>query len=338
MRRCLFFFVLVSCVDADAPATAPPAPTPGEAGTPPSAAAGEATAPDATVLEDLEWKDLVTGVSASGDVFADVRGVWRCEDGACQHRPWSGGDGGRQALPCDASSDDKFAVSPAGTRVAQVCEGKLAISTLTTGEVVRRKSPFPELDDLEVDESGVVTAIHEHRVARVTAKGLQGPFALEVPKEALTPTNFASLYAANGPWLAYTHGAYSDEVAWRASTPAPTQVALGGGALFNGEQMWVSLMTNGYVRMTESGPVPVAGRIGGGLPGHGLLLSVLPWGADGLIAQYEDAALLVDRELNTRRQLRTPNAKGTYGTIGSDPSGAWLFFVHEDGRIAVAAL
>ncbi|MFY0534396.1 hypothetical protein [Nannocystis pusilla] len=102
--------------------------------------------------------------------------------------------------------------------------------------------------------------------------------------------------------------------------------------------MWVSLMTNGYVRMTESGPVPVAGRIGGGLPGHGLLLSVLPWGADGLIAQYEGAALLVDRELNTRRQLRTPNAKDTYGTIGSDPSGAWLFFVHEDGKIAVAAL
>ncbi|MFY0534395.1 hypothetical protein [Nannocystis pusilla] len=190
MRRCLFFFALVSCADAAAPATgAPPAPTPGQVGTPPSATAGEATASDVTVLDDLEWKDLVTGVSASGDVFADARGVWRCEDGACQHRPWSGGDGGRQALPCDASSDDNFAVSPAGTRVAQVCEGKLAISTLTTGEVVRRKLPFPELDDLEIDESGVVTAIHEHSVARVTAKGLQGPFALEVPKDALTPTN-----------------------------------------------------------------------------------------------------------------------------------------------------
>ncbi|MCY1062177.1 hypothetical protein [Nannocystis sp. SCPEA4] len=289
-------------------------------------------------FEALEWKDIVTGVSASGDVFADARGVWRCEDGACEHRPWRGGDVGRQALPCAASNDDNSAISPAGTRVVQVCDGKLVITTLATGEVVRRKLPFPELDDLEVDESGVVTVVHEHSVARVTAKGLQGPFALEVPKDAITPANFASLYAASGPWLAYTHGAYEKEVAWRASTSAPTEVALGGGALFNGEHMWVSLMTSGYVRMTESGPVAVAGRIGAGLPGYGLLLSVLPWGADGLIAQYEEAALLVDRELNTRRQLHTPNAKGDYGTIGSDPSGAWLFFVHSDGKIAVAAL
>lgn len=319
MRRYLFF-VLASCADSATPAT------------------GAAIAAAAPLDAAVEWKDILTGVSVRGDVFADVRGIWRCEDGVCEHRPWREGAVSRRALPCNASGAADYAFSQAGTHVAQVCEGALAITSLGTGEVVRRALPFPELDGLEVDESGVVTAIHDHSVARVTSQGVLGPFALEVPGDAISPADSAELHPANGPWIAYTHGAFAREVAWRASTPSPTAVALGGGALFNGDQMWVSLMTSGYVRMTESGPVAVAGRVGGGLAGHGILVGVVPWGPDGLIVQYEDAALLVDRELITRRQIQTPNAKGTIGTIGGDPSGAWLFFVHEDGRISAAAL
>ena len=65
---------------------------------------------------------------------------------------------------------------------------------------------------------------------------------------------------------------------------------------------------------------------------------MVPWGPDGLLAQYEQAVVLLDRELVTRRSLLTPNAKGTYGRAGSDPSGTKLYFVGPDGTISLASL
>lgn len=316
--------LLLSCCNSPAPSaevapSAPTAPTPDDAASPP-----------------LEWKEVAPAARPAGDVFADNDGLWRCNDERCQHLAWSGGARREQPLPCaDAAS---FAASQAGTHVAQVCGDQLKIVALATGATVTRALPFAEPDDLIVDDDGVVTATHEHSVARVTAREVLGPYALRLPADAITPAESADLYPARGPWLAYTHGAYAHELAWRATSSGPAEVTLGGGALWNGDQMWVSLMTNGYVRMTETGPVPVAGRIGAGLPGHGLLLETAPWGADGLIAQYEDAALLVDREFVTRRQIQLPNAPGDYGSVGSDPSGTRLYFVHTDGRISVASL
>lgn len=316
--------LVLACNNAPAPA--------------PEAAPASAVAPtpDLAPAPALAWTVLAPATSPPGDVFADAGGIWRCTAGSCRHLAWSGGATREQALPCADTAS--LEASQAGTHLVQVCDDQLKITTLATGAVVTRKPPFPELDELIVDDDGVVTMTHEQSVARVTAKAVLGPFTLQLPADSLTPDRLADLYPARGPWLAHTHGAYEHELAWRASTPSPTAVALGGGALWNGDQMWVSLMTNGYVRMDEGGPIPVAGRIGGGLPGHGILLDTAPWGPDGLIAQYEDAALLVDRELVTRRQIALPNAPGDYGRVGSDPSGTRLWFLHTDGRITTASL
>lgn len=310
------------------------APTPSSPGAAPSPSV--AATPDPTPTPALAWTTLAPATSPSGDVFADDAGVWRCTAGTCRHLAWSGATPRERPLPCADATD--LEPSQAGTRVVQLCGNRLEITTLATGAAVQRELPFPEIDQLIVDDDGVVTVTHEQSVARITAKGVLGPFALELPADALTPDRLADLYPARGPWLAYTHGAYEQELAWRASTPSPTAVALGGGALWNGDQMWVSLMTNGYVRMDAGGPVRVAGRIGGGLPGHGVLLDTAPWGPDGMIAQYEDAALLVDREFVTRRQIQLPGAPNDYGRVGSDPSGTRLYYMHSDGRIDAAML
>ncbi|MEZ4454268.1 MAG: hypothetical protein R3B09_32740 [Nannocystaceae bacterium] len=314
-------FLVIACSAAESA----PAPT--------STAAPES----APAAAPLVWKDVFPA-GRFGEVFADARGIWRCVDGTCEHRTWSDGASTQRALPCDASSRSSFAASQGGTHVAQICGESLAITSLADGEVVKRGSPFAETDGLIVDEAGVVTLVGGHEVVRVSAEGVLGPFTLTVPADAITPQDDAELLPARGRWLAYTHGAYAREVAWRTSTTAPAEVALHGGAFFNGDQMWVSLMSNGYVRMTEGGPVEVAGRFGGGLMGHGLLFDVVPWGADGLIAQYEDAALLLDRDLKTQRQISTPNAPETYGILACDPTGERLVFVHEDGRVVFAAL
>jgi len=286
----------------------------------------------ASAPQPVQWTPIAPATTDLFNVFADAAGVWRCTDASCAHHAWSGGAVRTRTLPCAIRT---FGSSPHGTHVAQVCDGKLVVTTLATGRSSTHELPVADVAELVVDDEGTVTATYDRSVVRVTATAVEGPFTLDVPRDAVV-SGSAELRPAIGPWLAYSDGAFSKEVAWRSGGAAPAAVPLHGGALFNGDQMWVSLMASGYVKMTATGPVPVRGDVRGGLPGYGVLLDDKPWGPDGLLAHYEQAVLLLDHELVPVCSLLTPNGKGQSGRLGSDPTGTRLYYAAVDGSISIA--
>ena len=285
--------------------------------------------------------------------FADADGVWRCHKAACVRFGWEGRSSATVPLPCDS----QLVPSPSGTLVAQRCGGEVVVTSLPSGKLAFPRRPLEEVDELVVDDSGTVSATRSSRARyapedddkvigwdpavaiRIKPNGARKRYELDPPDDAIERGSKAGVHPARGAWLAYSDGAYHLEAAWRASDP-PKQVALGGGALFNGDKMWISTMKNGYQRMTDAGPVALKNRFGGGLPGHGLLLDIAPWGRDGLIAQYETAFVLLDGELATKRVIKIPQLpkeQFLYSVV-SDPTGKRVCLATLDGRIRCTSL
>jgi len=270
--------------------------------------------------------------------FQDETSLWQCEDKAC--RAVHGRDEGRTvALPCMAATHHTDFASPSksGRWLTLGCEASVHLVDMRSGQARATK-----LDRESwyaggvVDDDGTMTiSVDGAKLVRIPLVGAARHYDVTPPKL----NNGGNVHAlpALAPWLGFSEGAYSKEVAWRPGRP-PKQIALGGGAFFNGGRAWVSLMTGAYVELTPDGDKkPVTGRFGGGLGGKGLLMNVLPWGEQGLIIAYEQAIQLKDPQLETVQTLDLPKMDGMLH-VGSNPKGSQLHAASPYGAIYVHGL
>lgn len=294
------------------------------------------------VAGKLAWQELE---ARPGDElhynihFEDQDSLWRCEGRRCQIR--YGANVGRQVeTPCDAYRYPTMFSSPSksGRWLLQSCDGKAFVVDMETGRTRKLPVDATRVHAGIVDDAGTATlASRTSLFFRVPRRGKPKRFSVTPPKEALDQDADASLVPGHGPWIGFSDGAYEDEVGWRVGRPARS-VRLGGGAFFNGEHVWVSLMTGGYVQLRADGKQDaVTGRLGGGLPGKGLLMSIVPWGERGLIVEYEKAISLVDDQLETVREVALPKVEGMLD-IGSNPQGDQIHLASPYGALYLLLL
>jgi hypothetical protein len=309
-----------------------------------------AVTPGVSPAHAAGWRRLLTTQHQrlARTVFATDDHIWLCRDDLCSG--WSWPAPGFEADPAPAATltlpcvPDLTGVAARGSYLAFVCDRwaragrvtRLRISDATSKRfelpLVARKLATELVVGVAVDDAGDITATTtDDRIFRISTTGAVKVWKVRVPERAV-------LWPAVGPWLAYSDGAYSEEVAWRASVPS-TPLHLGGGAFFNGSRMWVSHMQNGYFRWEGEAFVPTEGRFGGGLAGHGILSGIGPWQDDKLWVSYETAVLLLDEELREQRRLALP--AGTKPelspTFGMNPAGTRCFAYHATGELDVGS-
>lgn len=184
-------------------------------------------------------------------------------------------------------------------------------------------------------------------VSRMDDKG--GWAIVRVPPDGATrrvevdSTTSEALSPMTGKLLARTTGNSGGEAAWLDGAP-PRKVSFQGLSIENGEHLWVSFEKGGYARLEGAALAPVRGAPKGGLPPHGILMGIVPWGPAGLVIVYERAALLVDEGLEVVRQVALPvfslelEALGTrYRTssmnVIATPDGSTLLAIRPDGSV-----
>lgn len=273
-------------------------------------------------------------------VFADHRGVWRCAIGRCEYFDAKGERGAAWPLACDASR--QLAAAADGGFVAQVCGTDLVV--IETGTTQRRTQPLSEPDvyALVVDTGGTVTltaigAGNEVIVLRFPSTGL-------APRRTVVVNgSSASIEPGTGQLLAYTSGNGPREAAWFDATP-PIEVTADGLWMVNGEHLWLSKSTGGYLRQRARDSEPVRGAPKGGMPPCGIGLDVRPWGADGLLFSYERAVLLVDAQLEQVGLVPLPQGtmqlvgfpaveRGLASDVVTSPDGRQLYVVLPDASV-----
>lgn len=263
-------------------------------------------------------------------VFADRRGIWRCAFGQCEHFGAKGERGAVWPLACDVSH--QFVAAAGGGFVAQICGTDLVVTNTRTTQ--RRTQPVPAVDAIVVDAGGTVTlttrgAGNEVIVLRYPPMGLP-PLRTVVANDSS-----GSVEPGTGQLLAYTNGNGPREAAWFDATP-PVLVTASGLWMVNGEHLWLSRSTGGYLRQRERDSEPVRGAPKGGMPPCGICLDESPWGADGLLFHYERAVLLVDDQLEEvglvplptgTMQLKEmpPFRRGAASTVVASPDGRQIY-------------
>ena len=267
-------------------------------------------------------------------IFQDASGLWRCHEMNCA-QIWTDTAAAATSfeLPCIANLWE-LQVSRSGRWLAKLCRSSESRKgVLHVLDIETRSWKHIELTEAAnvwaaaVDDSGLVTlSANWGEIVRLDTDGRVRTFQVARPKEADT------ILPANPPWLAYSDGAYTSEVAYHQA--APTQpIAMRGGAFANGPHLWVSFMTGGYGRLTPSGAERVEGGqdIRGARLPHGSLMGIHPWGTDGLLIEYESTLLFVDSELRTVHETPLPNVKGL-ARLGSNPQGS---VIHSTGPFGV---
>lgn len=330
--------VLVSLFACTRPVTPTQHIEPAHAGVAPTAAPNEPTGPGV-------WTDvappLVPGeVVPAKAVFADARGIWRCVNSRCEHFGANGEPGAAWELACGVSN--RFVAAADGGVVAQICGTDLVVIETRTARRRTQSVATPEVDALVVDPRGSVTLTVRGAGDEVIV--LRYPPTGQAPRRTVVANRSTGNVApATGELLAYTDGNGPREAAWFDGTP-PVEVAVAGLSLVNGEHLWVSEMSGGYLRQRARSREPVRGAPKGGMPPCGLLLDSGPWGDEGLLFVYERAVLLVDAQLEGVGVVPLPGgtmtlrdagtvARASASDVVASPAGDRLYATLPDGAV-----
>lgn len=266
--------------------------------------------------------------------FQDEHRVWQCEGHSCS--VVYGPDAPPVRFPC-VSTWDPTGASPSGTWVARICDDQLHLRSLVSLTPPPPPKPLGGrvFLSLSVDDLGTVTATgQDGLVVRWPVGDALREVTLTNPHR--TTGAAEELLPADGRWLAHSDNPEDTAVLW-TSEPTPKPIRTHGRAFRNRQQFWGSLLAGGYVRVDGTSLVPVQGRFGGGLGGHGFLMDIEPWGPRGLLIVYETAVQLKDPELETVAQITFPPMEGLLD-VGANPSGKRLHVAGPYGEIYLRGL